>query len=90
VVHEFSDVFPDELLGMPRKRAIEFRIELQPGTTPIAKALYKMSPVELADLKIQLQELLNKYFIHPSSSHWGCPTLFIPKKDKEFRLCVDF
>jgi hypothetical protein len=78
------------LLGMPRKRVIEFRIELQPGTTPIAKALYKMSPVELADLKIQLQDLLNKYFIHPSSSPWGCPTLFIPKKDKEFRLCVDF
>jgi hypothetical protein len=54
VVHEFPDVFPDELLGMPPKRAIEFNIELQPGTAPIAKAPYKMSPVKLANLKIQL------------------------------------
>jgi hypothetical protein len=56
---------------------------------PIAKAPYKMSPVELADLKIQLQDLLDKGFIHPNSSPWGCPALFIPKKDKEHRLCVD-
>jgi hypothetical protein len=47
-------VFPDDLPGMPPKRAIEFKIELQPGTTPIAKAPYKMSPVELKELKIQL------------------------------------
>jgi hypothetical protein len=52
VVLEFSDVFPDELPGMPPKRAIEFKIKLQPDTAPIAKALYKMLPVELADLKI--------------------------------------
>jgi hypothetical protein len=54
VVHEFLGVFPDELSGMPPKRAIKFKIELQPSTAPIAKALYKMSPIELADLKIQL------------------------------------
>jgi hypothetical protein len=90
VVHEFMDVFPDELPGMPPKRAIEFKIELQPGTAPIAKAPYKMSHVELADLKIQLQDLLDKGFIRPSSSSWGCPALFIPKKDKEFCLCVDY
>jgi hypothetical protein len=45
VVSEFLDVFPDELPGMPTKRAIEFKIELQPGTTPIAKAPYKKSPI---------------------------------------------
>jgi hypothetical protein len=90
VVHEFSDVFPDELPGMSPKRAIEFKIELQPGTTPIAKAPYKMSHVELVDLKIQLQDLLDKGFICPSLLPWGCPTLFIPKKDKELRLCVDY
>jgi hypothetical protein len=90
VVHEFSDVFPDELSRMSPKRAIEFKIELQPGTTPIAKAPYKMSHVELVDLKIQLQDLLDKGFIHPSSLPWGCPALFIPKKDKELRLCVDY
>jgi hypothetical protein len=54
VVRQFSDVFPDELPRMPPKRAIEFKIELQPSMAPIAKAPYKMSPVELADLKIQL------------------------------------
>jgi hypothetical protein len=83
-------VFLDELLEMPPKRVIEFKIELQPGTAPIAKAPYKMSPVELADLKVQLQDLLDKGFIHPSASPWGYPALFIPKKDKELHLCVDY
>jgi hypothetical protein len=54
VVREFLDVFPDDLSGMPPERAIEFKIELQPGTAPIAKAPYKMSPAELKELKIQL------------------------------------
>jgi hypothetical protein len=83
-------VFPDNLPGMPPERAIEFKIELQPGTTPIAKAPYKMSPVELAELKIQLQNLLDKGFIHPSSSPWGCSALFVSKKDKDLHLCVDY
>jgi hypothetical protein len=52
VVREFPDVFPDDLPGMPPERAIEFKIELQPGTTPISKAPYKMSREELAELKI--------------------------------------
>jgi hypothetical protein len=90
VVREFLDVFPDDLPGMPPKRAIEFKIELQPGTTPIAKAPYKMSPVELNELKIQLQGLLDKGYIRPSISPWGCSALFVEKKDKELRLCVDY
>jgi hypothetical protein len=77
VVQEFLDVFPDDLLGMLPERDIEFKIELQPSTAPIAKALYKMSPVELAELKIQLQDLLDRDFIHPSLSPWGCLALFI-------------
>jgi hypothetical protein len=68
VVREFLDVFPNDLRGMPPERAIEFKIELQPGTAPIAKALYKMSSVELKELKIQLQGLLDKGYIHPSTS----------------------
>jgi hypothetical protein len=83
-------VFPGDLLRMPPERAIDFKIELQPSTTPIAKALYKMSPVELEELKIQLQDLLDKGFIHPSSSPWGCPALFVSKKDKDLHLCVDY
>jgi hypothetical protein len=89
-VREFLDVFPDDLPGMPPERAIEFKIELQPDTAPIAKAPYKMSPVELKELKIQLQGLLDKGYIRPSISPWGCSALFVEKKDKEMRLCVDY
>jgi hypothetical protein len=81
VVQAFPDVFPEDLSGMPPKRAIEFKIELQPGTSPIAKAPYKMSPLELIELKTQLQDLLDNGFIRPSSSPWGCPTLFMSKKE---------
>jgi hypothetical protein len=90
VVREFLDEFPDDLLGMPPERAIEFKIELQPGTAPIAKAPYKMSPVEMKELKIQLQRLLDKGYIHPSTSPRGCSVLFMEKKDKELRLCVRY
>jgi hypothetical protein len=89
VVCEFADVFPDDLLGMPLDRGIEFIIELQQGTTPILKRPYRMPPKELAELKIQLQELLDKGFIHPSTSPWGCPALFVKKKDESLRLCAD-
>jgi hypothetical protein len=68
VIREFPDVFPDDLPRMPPERAIEFKIELQPSTAPIAKAPYKMSPVEMKELKIQLQGLLDKGYIHPSTS----------------------
>jgi hypothetical protein len=90
VVREFRDVFPDDLPRMPPERAIEFKIELQPGTAPISMALYKMSHVELKELKIQLQGLLDKGYIRPSISPWGCSALFVEKKDKELCLCVDF
>jgi hypothetical protein len=75
---------------MPPKRDIEFKIELQLGTAPIAKSPYKMTRDELVELKIQLQDLLDKGYIRPSSSPWGCPALFVMKKDKELRLCVDY
>jgi hypothetical protein len=90
VIWEFSDVFPDDLPGMPPERAIEFKIELQPGTASIAKAPYKMSPVEMWELKIQLHGLLDKGYIHPSTSPWGYSALFVEKKDKELCLCVDY
>jgi hypothetical protein len=90
VIQEFLDVFPDDLPGMLPERAIEFKIELQPYTALIAKAPYKMSLVELKELKIQLQYLLDKGYIRPSISPWGCSALFVEKKDKELRLCVDY
>jgi hypothetical protein len=90
VAHEYPDVFPEDLLGMPPDRDVEFIIELQPGTTPISRRPYKMTPKELAELKVQLNELLDKGYICPSSSPWGCPALFVKKKDQSLRLCVDY
>ena len=90
VVWEFPDVFPDELPGMPPDRAVEFSIDLVPGAAPVSKKMYKMSPVELVELKKQLQELLAKGFIRPSSSPWGCSALFVKKKDDTLRMCVDY
>jgi hypothetical protein len=90
IVCEYPDVFPDDLPGMPLDRDIEFIIELQPGTAPISKRPYRMPPNELAELKIQLQDLLDKGFIRPSASPWGCPALFMKKKDNSLRLCVDY
>jgi hypothetical protein len=90
VVCDYPDVFPDELPGMPTDRDIEFAIELQPGTAPISKRPYMMPPAELAELKKQLQELLDKGFIRPSTSPWGCPALFVKKKDESLRMCVDY
>jgi len=90
VVCEFPDVFPDELPGLPPDREIEFKIELLPGTAPISRRPYRVPPNELAELKIQLHELLEKGLIRPSSSPWGCPAIFMKKKDKSLRMCVDY
>ena len=68
VVCEFPNVFPDELLGLPHDRDIEFKIELVLDTTLISRRPYRMPPNELAKLKIQLQELLDKGLIQPSLS----------------------
>jgi hypothetical protein len=90
VVREFPDVFSEDLPGLPPERDIEFVIELQPGTAPISRRSYRMPHKELAELKTQLQDLLNKGFIRPSSSPWGCPAIFVKKKDQTLRLCVDY
>jgi hypothetical protein len=90
IVYEYPDVFPDDLPRMPPDRDIEFIIELKPGTAPISKKSYRMPPNELAELKIQLQDLLDKGFIRPSASPWGCAALLMKKKDNSLRLCVDY
>ncbi|GJV57292.1 putative reverse transcriptase domain-containing protein [Tanacetum coccineum] len=82
--------FPDELPGLPPAREIEFGIELIPGAEPISKAPYRMAPVELKELKEQLQEMLENGFIRPSVSPWGAPVLFVKKKDGSMRLCIDY
>ncbi|GJW17301.1 transposon ty3-G gag-pol polyprotein [Tanacetum coccineum] len=90
VVREFADVFPDELPGLPPAREIEFGIELIPGAEPISKAPYRMAPVELKELKEQLQEMLENGFIRPSVPPWGAPVLFVKKKDGSMRLCINY
>ena len=83
-------MFLEDLPGMPPDRDVEFCIDLQPGTVPISIRPYRMSPNKLAKLKVQLQELLDKGFIRPSSSPWGCLALFVKKKDESLKLCVDY
>jgi hypothetical protein len=90
VVCEFPDVFPEDLPRLLLERDVEFVIELKPGTTPISRRLYRMPPNELTELKTQLQDLLEKGFIRPSSSPWGCPAIFVKKKDQTLRICVDY
>ena len=70
IVCEFPDIFPEEILGLPPVGEIDFTIELLPGTAPISIAPYRMAPAELGELKIQLQELLDKGFVRPSVSPW--------------------
>jgi hypothetical protein len=90
VVNEFPDLFPDKLPGMPPDRDIEFVIELKPGTTLIYKTPFRITTLELAELKEYIRELVEKRFIRPSSSPWGAPVIFVPKKDGTQRLCVDY
>jgi hypothetical protein len=89
MVQEYLDVFLDDLTGMPPDRAIKFKIKLQPGTAPVYKRSYPKAQNEMVELKIQLQELLDKGYIRPNCSLWGCPAIFVSKKDKTQRLCVD-
>ena len=90
VLQEFIDVFPDEIPGLPPKRDIDFTIELVPGVAPVSKTPYRMSTPEMLELKMQLQELLEKKYIRPSMSPWGSPVLFVKKKVGTLRLCIDY
>eukprot|EP00253_Pinus_taeda_P035306 PITA_35306 len=90
IIQEFIDVFPEEIPGLPPQRNIDFTIELVPGAAPVSQAPYRMSVPELTELKMQLQELLDKDYIRPSMSPWGAPVLFVKKKDGTLRMCIDY
>jgi hypothetical protein len=90
IVSEFPDVFLEELPGMPPERKVEFAIELIPGTAPISKRAYRVSGPELGELKKQIDELLEKGYIRPSTSPWVAPVLFVEKKDGTKRMCIDY
>ena len=90
VVCEFPDVFLEELPGLPPDRETEFTIEVMLGVAPISIPPYCMTPLELQELKKQLQELLDKGYIQPSVSPWAAAVLFVKKKESKLRLCIDY
>jgi hypothetical protein len=90
IVTEFPDVFPEELPGMPPEKKVEFSIELIPGTAPISKRAYRVSGPELVELKKQIDELLEKGYIRPSTLPWATLVLFVEKKDGTKRMCIDY
>ncbi|GJY76859.1 putative nucleotidyltransferase, ribonuclease H [Tanacetum coccineum] len=90
IVREFPKVFLEDLPGLPPVRQVEFQIDLIPGAVPMARAPYRLAPSEMQELSDQLQELADRGFIRPSTSHWGAPVLFVKKKDGSFRMCIDY
>nr|GFC53712.1 retrotransposon protein [Tanacetum cinerariifolium] len=86
IVRDFSEVFPEDLPGLPPARPVEFQIDLIPRAAPVARASYRLAPFEMKELSEQLQELFDKGFIRPSSSPWATPVLFVKKKDGSFRI----
>ncbi|GKE02918.1 hypothetical protein Tco_1390901 [Tanacetum coccineum] len=88
--HAYISDFPEELPGLPPSRQVEFRIDLVPGAAPVARTPYRLAPSKMRKLSVQLRELLEKGFIHPSLSPWGAPVLFVKKKDGSFRMCINY
>nr|GEY57287.1 putative reverse transcriptase domain-containing protein [Tanacetum cinerariifolium] len=85
IVRNFPEVFPEDFLGLPPTRPVEFQIDLVPGAAPVARAPYRLAPPEMKELTKQLKELSDKGFIRPSSSPWGAPVLFVKKRMDRFR-----
>ena len=85
IVWEFPVVFPNDLPGLPSDHEGEFSIDLLLGTAP-----YRMAPIELKEFKEQLEEFLDKGFIHPSDLPLGAQILFVKKNDGSMRLCIDY
>jgi len=90
IVSEYLNVFPSDINSLPPEREIEFSIDLIPGAEPVSVEPYRMSPLELKELKSQLEELIPKHFIRPSVTPWGALVLLVKKKDGSMRLCIDY
>ncbi|XP_047148412.1 uncharacterized protein LOC124820700 [Vigna umbellata] len=90
VVDEFPEVFLEEVPRLPPPREVEFTIDLVSTAGPVFIVPYQMAPTELAELKNQIEDLMDKQFIRPSASPWGAPVLLVKKKDDNSRLCVDY
>jgi hypothetical protein len=85
---EFEDVFPTDQPGLPPDRSDAMEIALEEGAKPVAKPAFRLSPVEMDELKKQLSLLLEKGLIRPSVSPWGAPVLFAPKEDGGLRMSL--
>ena len=86
VVREFLDVFPEDLPGIPLDREIDFQIELAPGTEPISKAPYRMAPLELKELKVQMEELVSKGFFQAEYFALGSSCSVCEEKGWKFEI----
>ena len=84
-VRDFPDTFPGELPGLPPQRQVEFRIDLVPGATPVAKSPYRLAPTEMQELPSELNKLLRRGFFRPSFSLGGAPDLSVNKKERSKR-----
>ncbi|KAI3672437.1 hypothetical protein L6452_38525 [Arctium lappa] len=87
---KYPEVFPEDLTALPPDRQVEFRIDLMSGAAPIARVPYHLASSEMKEMMTQLQELLDKGFIRPSTSPWGAPVLFVKKKDGSMRMCINY
>ncbi|GJU94712.1 putative reverse transcriptase domain-containing protein [Tanacetum coccineum] len=90
IIRNFPEVFLDDFPGLPPPRQIEFHIDMISGVAPVACAPYRLASSEMREFSVQLQELLEKGFIHPSSSPWGASVLFVKNKDGSFQMCIDY
>ena len=91
ILAEFCDVFKDKLpKGPPPKREVVHLIEVQPGSEPTYRTPYRLCPTEQDELEEQVKDLLAQGFIHPSQSPYDAPVLFVPKKDRRWRMCIDY
>ena len=91
LLEEFQDVFPEELPPeLPPKRGIDHQIELEPGSRPPWRPIYRMSPLELDTMREELNKLLKNGSIEPSRSPYGAPVIFVKKKDGKLRMCIDY
>ena len=90
LVAKYDDVFAPPPAGLPPDRNVGHTIPLEQGAVPPYRPLYRMSPLELAEAKRQIEDYMAKGWIEPSSSPYGAPILFVPKKGGELRMCIDY
>ncbi|CAI7798665.1 unnamed protein product, partial [Closterium sp. NIES-54] len=90
VLEQYKDIMPDDLpAGVTPTRTHEHEIVEEPGAKPVSRAPYRLSPTELTDMKKQIEYLLDRQLIRPSTSPYGAPFLFTPKPDSSLRMCIN-